>query len=73
MPLPRLVLVVPHHLGGHVLRGYVREVRRDQPRLAHLLWKSHHGKQNLISATVLTENIKRRQVHPYLPTLPCLL
>jgi hypothetical protein len=34
MLLPRLVLVVPHHLGGHALRGYVREVRRDQPRLA---------------------------------------
>jgi hypothetical protein len=43
-------------------------------RVLHTFYRTpHHGKQNVISATVLTENIKRRQVHPYLPTLPCLL
>ena len=77
---PRLVLVAAHYLadlGGRILSGCVQDVRDDQPHLPFLLRKQlplpnpskNPSADSVIYATVLPENIKRRQVHQYLPTL----
>ena len=77
MLLPRLVLVAAHYLCGRILRGCVQDVRDDQPYLPRLLRtqlplpnpSKSRSTDSVISAMVLPENIKGRQVHHYLPTL----
>jgi len=76
MLLPRLVLVAAHYLGGRILRGCVQDVHPHLPRLLRKQLplpnpSKSPSTDSVISAMVLPENIKRRQVHHYY--LPALL